>query len=185
MLPPILGSLGGNGNGRRNSENADPGMLPCCAVEGILRAVGKQMRIYLDNCCFNRPFDDQTQARIRIETEAKLEIQRRIRDRETDLAWSYMLDFENRGNPFDERREAISRWKTMAVADVVETDAILQRAQAIVKQGLRAGDALHVACAIASRCDYFLTTDELVLKRLRSFSEIAVMDPAQFVVEVR
>ncbi len=30
------------------------------------------MRIYLDNCCFNRPFDDQTHFRIRIEAEAKL-----------------------------------------------------------------------------------------------------------------
>jgi hypothetical protein len=50
------------------------------------------MRIYLDNGCFNRPFDDQTQPRIRIETEAKLEIQRQIQDRQHELAWSYMLD---------------------------------------------------------------------------------------------
>ncbi len=28
--------------------------------------------IYLDNCCFNRPFDDQEQLNIRIETESKL-----------------------------------------------------------------------------------------------------------------
>ena len=33
------------------------------------------MRIYLDMCCFNRPYDDQTQPRIRIETEAKVVIQ--------------------------------------------------------------------------------------------------------------
>jgi len=38
------------------------------------------MRVYLDNCCFNRPFDDQSQARIRLEAEAKLEIQQRIAD---------------------------------------------------------------------------------------------------------
>ncbi len=36
------------------------------------------MLIYLDNCCFNRPFDDQKQIRIRIETEAKLYIQGEI-----------------------------------------------------------------------------------------------------------
>ena len=29
-------------------------------------------RIYLDNCCFNRPYDDQSQPRIRFETQAKL-----------------------------------------------------------------------------------------------------------------
>jgi len=33
------------------------------------------MKIYLDNCCFNRPYDDQDLLRIRIETEVKLEIQ--------------------------------------------------------------------------------------------------------------
>lgn len=30
------------------------------------------MRVYLDNCSFNRPFDDQTQIKISLETEAKL-----------------------------------------------------------------------------------------------------------------
>jgi len=36
------------------------------------------MRIYLDNCCFNRPFDDQIQMKVRLETEAKLFIQDQI-----------------------------------------------------------------------------------------------------------
>jgi hypothetical protein len=43
------------------------------------------MLIYLDNCCFNRPFDDQSQARVRLEAEAKLEIQQRIKDKKIEL----------------------------------------------------------------------------------------------------
>ena len=31
------------------------------------------MRLYLDNCCFNRPFDDQSTLTIRLETEAEQE----------------------------------------------------------------------------------------------------------------
>jgi hypothetical protein len=31
------------------------------------------VRLYLDNCSFNRPFDDQSQLKIRLETEAKLQ----------------------------------------------------------------------------------------------------------------
>ena len=31
------------------------------------------MRVYLDNCCYNRPFDDQNQLKVRLETIAKLE----------------------------------------------------------------------------------------------------------------
>lgn len=42
------------------------------------------MRVYLDNCCFNRPFDDQSQARVRLEAEARLEIQQRVKDKCSD-----------------------------------------------------------------------------------------------------
>lgn len=142
------------------------------------------MRIYLDNCCFNRPFDDQTQMRVRLETEAKLDIQQRIKDRELELVWSYVLDYENHANPFDEQQEAIARWKDVATVDVEETAAILRQAREISDRGILAKDALHVACAMATECDYFLTTDDLVVKRLRGFSGIMVMNPTQFVVEV-
>ena len=43
------------------------------------------MRIYMDLCCFNRPYDSQAQARIRIETEAKIIIQQKIKDGECEL----------------------------------------------------------------------------------------------------
>jgi hypothetical protein len=33
------------------------------------------MRVYLDNCCYNRPFDDQKRLRIRLEAEAKMAVQ--------------------------------------------------------------------------------------------------------------
>ena len=74
------------------------------------------MRVYLDNCTFNRPFDDQI--RIRLETEAKLYIQERIRDGTLELVWSYILDYENLANPFEERRNVIQNWKARALIDV-------------------------------------------------------------------
>ena len=43
------------------------------------------MRIYLDNCCYNRPYDNQTQIRISLETQAKLDIHNFIRDREAGV----------------------------------------------------------------------------------------------------
>jgi hypothetical protein len=57
------------------------------------------MKIYLDNCCFNRPFDDQSQLRIKLESEAKLKIQDDIRAQRIQLVWSYILDLENDNNP--------------------------------------------------------------------------------------
>jgi len=40
------------------------------------------MKIYLDACCLNRPFDDQSQARIRVESEIIIFILSRIYEKE-------------------------------------------------------------------------------------------------------
>ena len=65
------------------------------------------MRIYLDMCCYNRPYDDQTQEGISKETEAKLLIQNMIRNSALDLVDSYMLRYECDKNPFEMRRTPI------------------------------------------------------------------------------
>lgn len=142
------------------------------------------MRVYLDNCCFNRPFDDQRQTRVRLESEAKLCIQEHIRDGMLELVWSYILDFENAANPFEERRIAISGWKQSATIDIEETTAILQQANALVGCGLKAKDALHISCAIAGGCAYFVTTDDDILKRGKAVQGITIVDPASLVREM-
>ena len=142
------------------------------------------MRVYLDNCSFNRPFDDQSQLRIQLEAEAKLFIQRKVREGRLGLAWSYILDYESQANPFDERREAIQAWKKHAVIDTDETQGILVRAQSLTALGLKSKDALHIACAIEMQCDYFITTDDKILNRMKNSHDILVVDPTTFVQEV-
>lgn len=39
------------------------------------------MKIYLDMCCFNRPYDDQSQLKLSLETQSKLYIQTLIKDK--------------------------------------------------------------------------------------------------------
>ena len=133
------------------------------------------MRIYLDNCCFNRPFDDQSQLRIRLESEAKLYIQENICLNKLELVWSYVIDFENAMNPFDERAEYIGTWKERAFLDIEESDDILNLAMEFSGFGLKSKDALHVAAAIEGRCGYFLTTDDDILKKMKSYKKIKVM----------
>lgn len=142
------------------------------------------MRVYLDNCSFNRPFDDQTQPRVQTETEAKLQIQSLIDAKKLELVWSYILEFENSANPFSERRDAILLWKTRAIADVTENDAILNLAIDFNRKGIRPKDALHLACAIASNCTYFVTTDDILLRKTSSLDTIKVVSPQQFMSEV-
>ena len=138
------------------------------------------MRIYMDNCCFNRPFDDQSDIRIRLETEAKLYIQEKIINREIELAWSYIINYENLFNPFEERRNTIDKWKSHAIIDIVETGDIINNAGLIRKFGVKNKDALHVACAIEVGCNYFLSTDDSLLQKLSGLDKIKVLNPISF-----
>ncbi len=60
------------------------------------------MLIYLDLRCFNRPYDDQSQMRVRLETEAKLALQDKVRGGACHLVWSAVPDLENSKNPYIE-----------------------------------------------------------------------------------
>ena len=136
------------------------------------------IRVYLDNCCFNRPYDDQSQARIEFETKAKLFIQRHIAEGNIGLVWSYMMDFENGNNPYLEKRNTIATWKNLAIAYVDEQEDIIQFAEEIAATGVKESDALHVAAAIAGNCGYFITTDDRIQKY--QTEQIKIMNPMEF-----
>ena len=141
-------------------------------------------RVYLDNCCYNRPYDDQNQLRISLETQAKLEIQRMIRDGSIELVTSYMTRFENNENPIDLRRNNIASFQDEHAAVYVEEsakDRVLVIAGAIEQSGVKPKDAFHVACAILSECDCFLTTDDRLLKY--KDERIKIMSPIEFINE--
>ncbi|MCF8397576.1 MAG: PIN domain-containing protein [Bacteroidales bacterium] len=139
------------------------------------------MLIYLDNCSFNRPFDDQSQIRIRIETEAKIHIQEQIIKGNLTLTWSYILDYENSANPFPERKDAIGNWKKHAVSDIDASEEIIKRAEKLKKKGIKSKDALHISCAIKLNCKYFITTDRGLIKKLGKFEQLYVLNPVDFI----
>jgi predicted nucleic acid-binding protein len=141
------------------------------------------MKVYLDNCCFNRPFDDQTLLSTRLETEAKLKIQEKIKAAEIALGWSYILDFENNANPFLERQIEIQRWKKLADSFTNETPEILAQMKQLMTCGLKPIDALHVACAIELKCDYFLTVDKGILKKAAKILSISVTSPINLIID--
>jgi predicted nucleic acid-binding protein len=142
------------------------------------------MRIYLDNCALNRPFDDQSYIRIRLETEAKLYLQEKIKSREVEFIWSYILDIENDQNPFEEKRRTIEKWKKFAIVDIEETESIVKAANKLVKYGIKTKDALHVSSAITGKADYFITTDDHLLKKLSAINAIKSGSPVDIVGEI-
>ena len=135
-------------------------------------------RIYLDNCCFNRPYDDQSQPRVRFETQAKLHIQRMIVEHEVELVWSYILKFENSHNPFEAKKRAITQWEKLSSLFVSMSDEIVAAAEKITLTGVKNTDALHVACAISGNCHYFITVDKRLLKYRDD--KIIICNPIEF-----
>ena len=137
------------------------------------------MKVYLDNCAYNRPFDDQGNIKIQLETSAKLYIQDQIKQGKYDLVWSYMSDFENSKNPNIENKNSIQMWKTLAKFKCKSSDNILKLGNKIEQKRIRANDALHIACAVESQCDYFITTDVgLVNKEIEN---IKIINPIDFI----
>jgi predicted nucleic acid-binding protein len=128
-------------------------------------------------CCFNRPYDDQTQSRIRIETEAKVVIQEKIKNAEYELIWSSILDFECAKNPFDEHRIAILNWRSIASTMIMVDKFVLERAESLMNHGIGEYDALHVSCAMAGKANVFITTDDRLLKRLQAYNGVMAMLP--------
>lgn len=141
-------------------------------------------RIYLDMCCFNRPYDDQSQTRIRLETEAKLLIQQKVKQGECAMLWSTTLDVECAKNPFEEHRMAIARWRSLAVELVYATYVVVAKAHEFALFGVSNYDALHIASAISGKADYFITTDDRLLKKMRGIHEIRVMLPNAALAEL-
>ena len=139
------------------------------------------MRIYLDTCCYNRPFDDKHLMKIRLESMAKLHIQKKVYDGEYDLVWSYILDYENKENPCSDRLENIQDWENEAVFCCKPLDEILNNAEELETKGIKMKDALHISCALYSECEYFITTDYKLLKK--QVDGIKIVNPIVFIEE--
>lgn len=140
------------------------------------------MRVYLDNCCYNRPYDSQNQLTVNLETQAKIFIQQCIKDGKLNLASSCFLQIENLRNPFQERRENIRRFledNTSVYIGKQDAPEIIRRAEGIIATGIKKFDAYHVASAIFANCDYFITTDKRLLKYITD--QIVMINPIDFV----
>ncbi len=142
------------------------------------------MRVYLDNCCYNRPFDEQGQLAVRLETEAKLAIQAMMRTQAVEYVWSDMLVSEIEESPFWDRQERIMAWAEGA-ADYVElTPAIESNAEDIMDLGVKSADALHLASAAAAGCDWFFTVDRGILKKLDRIGKMRIANPIDYIREI-
>jgi predicted nucleic acid-binding protein len=141
-----------------------------------------KLKIYLDNCCYNRPYDDLTHPLVNDEATAKRFIQSLIKFGIIDLADSYMLYSEVMDNPYEYKKIQILEFIKAHAKEYIGDESrepLKPLTAEIMATGVKLQDAVHVACAIVAKCDYFLTTDKRLLKF--KTDKLKICNPIEFV----
>jgi len=124
-------------------------------------------RVYMDVCALCRPFDNQDQMRIHLETAAVLLIIGHVRSKSLTMIVSPAHDVE-----IAAIKEVVEREHLQLLLQEIGTRISFdlpqaqQRAEQLVQQGLGPADAAHLALAEQARSD-FVTCDDRLLRKCR------------------
>jgi predicted nucleic acid-binding protein len=125
------------------------------------------VKIYLDNSVLNRPYDDQRQPRIWLETLCFVLILQMAEKGEAELIRSTFHILENNESRAVERREWVEACLNLASHPARITSEMEQRANALSKAGLKPLDAAHLAAAENAAADFFITCDDQLIRKYR------------------
>jgi predicted nucleic acid-binding protein len=125
------------------------------------------MRIYLDSCSLQRPFDDQTQLRIRVETEAVVAILAAAQVGDVVLVNSEALEYESNRIPDEQRRTEVKAVLALAQEHLDVSDKAEALALVLEGHGISPMDAVHLALASTAKVDFFATCDDNLLRKAR------------------
>ncbi len=143
------------------------------------------MKIYLDTCSLQRPFDSKNQVRIILEAEAVLGILSYIESNKIELVNSDILKYEIENIPNSIRRNNSASILELANSYIKVNSKIQKRAEVLVSFGIISLDALHLASAEYSKADYFCTCDDKLFNKARKIDlNIKVVTPIELIGEI-
>ncbi|MCL1852591.1 MAG: PIN domain-containing protein [Peptococcaceae bacterium] len=143
------------------------------------------LRIYMDVCCLNRPFDDLSQDRIYLEAEAILSIISHCEKGEWTLISSGIIEFELSKLSNSERLEQVQTLYAAASERIKLTEPAEKRAAFFQQNGLKPFDSLHLAVAEAAGVDALLTTDDRFLRMANRIDvKTKITNPVTWLMEV-
>jgi predicted nucleic acid-binding protein len=132
----------------------------------------------------NRPFDDQTQERIRLESEAVITILGRSKT--LTLLTSEIVGLEISKIPDEDRRQKVMLLSSISKTNIVVDDEIISRAKELNKMGFKSLDGFHIACTEKGQADALLTTDDHLLKKAAPQGQsikVRIENPLRWVME--
>jgi predicted nucleic acid-binding protein len=144
------------------------------------------MKLYLDTCCYNRPYDDQTQERIHLEGEAVLTIVNKRGQTNDEIIGSLVLDLEMEQIENIEKQEKVKNFYAQTINKKIEyNNDILRRVKELSEQTkIRTFDRFHLSFAENAGVDILLTTDDKFEKACSKLNlKIRVMNPLNFLLE--
>jgi predicted nucleic acid-binding protein len=127
------------------------------------------MKVYFDVSCLNRPFDDQRQLRIRLESEAITLIFDQIDAGRWEHLSSRMAEIEVWAI-----RDEIRQRRVLALLPEGKMElgrATFSRARELIALRMRAADAVHVAAAEQLQVDVLLTCDDQLVRVARQIAD--------------
>ena len=131
------------------------------------------MLVYFDNCAIQRPMDDRTDFRIRIETEAMLGLFELIENGYLKLISSVALLYELGNTPDPERIEYGMHVLSLSKKTLPLTQDVVDKAKFFEKKNIKPIDALHLAFSVLNEIDYLCTCDDRFLRRANEIKKIS------------
>ena len=144
------------------------------------------MRIYLDNCCYNRLLDDRSYSQIYYERNSVMLILELVEQSAIRLIGSEMLVREMNDTQDLYKRSVLQLVYGLCSEETKITLQIVDRAEEIRhNSNIKYKDSIHLACAEAAKADVLLTTDRKFMNncnRINTYTR--VLGPTQWLLEV-
>ena len=144
------------------------------------------LKVYLDNCCYNRILDDRSYAQIYYERNSVMLILELAEKYAIKIIGSEMLVKEMQDNKDNYKRAILQMMYGLCVEEIRVSLSVLSRAEEIRNlSNIKYKDSIHLACAEEAGADVFLTTDRKLINnshRIKMYTK--VMNPNQWLLEV-
>jgi len=142
--------------------------------------------LYMDCCCFNRPYDDLSEAKVRLESESIMTIIDLCEQHDFTICGSDVLIDEFNRTVDKVKLEKVLALYSSTISETIELyDEIIDRASDLIQCGIKPFDALHVASAEYAKVDVFLTVDNKLLNAMkRAKVSVLTKNPAAWLLEV-
>ena len=144
------------------------------------------LKLYLDNCCYNRPFDDLKQEKINLEAEAINYIINMYENKKIIIYKSKIIDYEIEKMMYGEKKRQVEDlYDALDLKSIPHTANIDKRVEELEKYNIHFMDAYHIAYAESKNIDYFITVDkQLINASKRANLKLVVLNPIDFIMEV-